>query len=134
MKRRATRMKALFLPILLAVLASPAGAAQPLQVIGYSGYLGEWELTATVTETAPGSTAEYSGPLTMRHVGICTQDGPEEKTGALRFQISASSSRLNATLSVAGVECTYIGQLSDSYAGTMNCPGRQGVPVKLWVK
>jgi hypothetical protein len=134
MKRRATRMKALFLPIMLGVLATPAGAAQPLQVIGYSGYLGEWELTATVTETAPGSTAEYSGPLTMKHVGICTQDGPEERTGALRFQISAPSSRLNATLSVAGVECTYSGQLSDSYAGTMNCPGRQGVPLKLWVK
>jgi hypothetical protein len=130
MKRRATRMKALFLPIMLSVLATPAGAAQPLQVIGYSGYLG----TATVTETAPGSTAEYSGPLTMKHVGICTQDGPEEKTGALRFQISASSSRLNATLSVAGVKCTYSGQLSDSYAGTMNCAGRQGVPLKLWVK
>jgi hypothetical protein len=127
-------MKALFLPVTLCVLATPAGAAQPLEIIGYSGYLGEWELTATVTETTPGSTAEYSGPLTMKHVGICTQDGPEEKTGALRFQISASSSRLNATLSVSGVECTYSGQLSDSYAGTMNCPGRQDVPLKLWLK
>src|SRR5436190_7135079 len=129
MKRRPTRMKALFLPIMLSVLATPAGAAEPLQVIGYSGYLGEWELTATVTQTAPGSTAEYSGTLTMRHVGICTQDGPEEQTGALRFQLSASSSRLNGTLLVAGVECTYSGHLSDSYAGTMNCPGRPGVPL-----
>ena len=127
-------MKAFFLPIALSVLAAPAGAAQPLQVLGYSGYLGEWELTATVTETASGSTTEYSGPLTMKHVGICTQDGPEEKTGALRFRISASSSKLNATLSVAGVECTYSGDLSDSYTGTMNCPDRQGVPLKLWVK
>ncbi len=127
-------MNTRFLPIMLGMLATPAGAAQPLQVIGYSGYLGEWELTATVTETPPGSTAEYSGPLTMKHVGICTQDGPEEKTGALRLQISASSSRLNATLSVAGVECTYSGQLSNSYTGTMNCPGRPGVPLKLWVK
>jgi hypothetical protein len=127
-------VKALFLPIMLGVLATPASAAQSLQLIGYSGYLGEWELTATVTETAPGPTKEYSGPLTMKHVGICTQDGPEEKTGAMRFQISGSSSRLNATLSVAGVECTYIGQLSDSYTGTMNCPNRQAVPLKLWVK
>lgn len=134
MKRRVTGMKALVLPIMLGALATPGGATQPLQVIGYSGYLGEWELTATVTETTPGSAAEYSGPLTMKHVGICTQDGPEEKTGALRLQMSTSSSRLNATLSVAGVECTYSGQLSDSYAGTMNCPGRQGVPLKLWVK
>jgi hypothetical protein len=127
-------MKAGFLPIILSIIATSAGAAQRLQVIGYAGYLGEWELTATVMETPSGSTPEYSGPLTMKHVGICTQDGPEEKAGALRFQMSASSSRLNATLSVAGVECTYSGQLSDSYAGTMNCPGRQGVPLKLWVK
>jgi hypothetical protein len=134
MGRRAIRMRALLLPAMLSVLATPAAATQPLQVIGYSGYLGEWELTATVTEPARGSTGEYSGPLTMKHVGICTQDGPEEKTGELRFRISTSSSQLDATLSVAGIECTYSGQLSDSYTGTMNCPGRQAVPLKLWVK
>ena len=127
-------MKAFFLPIMLGVVAAPAGAAQPLQIIGYSGYLGEWELTATVTETASGHINEYSGPLTMKHVGICSQDGPEEKTGALRLRMSASSSRLNATLTVAGVECTFSGQLSDSYAGTMYCGNRQGVPLKLWLK
>ena len=127
-------MKALFAPIILSVLATPGGAAQPLQVIGYSGHLGEWELTATVIETVGGSAPEYAGPLTLKHVGICTQNGPEEKMGALRLRILAASSRLNATLSVAGVECTYSGQLSDSYTGTMNCPGRQGVPLRLWVK
>jgi hypothetical protein len=108
--------------------------AQSLEVIGYSGYLGEWELTATVTEDVSGRTKEYSGPLTMRHVGLCTQDGPEEKTGEMRFQISASFNRFNATLLVAGVECTYSGRLSDSYNGTMNCSGREAVPLKLWVK
>ena len=126
-------MRAFFLPIVLSALATPA-VAQSLQVIGYSGYLGEWELTATVTEKISSRTKEYSGPLTMRHVGLCTQDGPEEKTGEMRFQISASSSRLIATLSVAGVECTYSGRLSDSYTGTMDCPDRQAVPLRLWVK
>jgi len=124
-------VRAFFLPIVLIALATPA-VAQSLQVVGYSGYLGEWELTATVTETASSPIKEYSGPLTMKHVGICTQDGPEEKTGALRFLLSAS--RLNATLSVAGVECTYSGRLSDSYTGTMDCPDRQAVPLTLWVK
>ena len=126
-------MRAFFLPIVLSALATPAGA-QSLQVIGYSGYLGEWELTATVTERISSRTKEYSGPLTMRHIGLCTQDGPEEKTGEMRFQISASSSQLNATFSVAGVECTYSGRLSDSYTGTMDCPDRQAVPLKLWLK
>jgi hypothetical protein len=68
----------------------------------------------------------------MRHVGLCTQDGPEEKTGEMRFRIL--SSQLNATFSVAGVECTYSGRLSDSYTGTMDCPDGQAIPLKLWVK
>jgi hypothetical protein len=126
-------VKALFLPISLSVFAS-AASAQSLQIIGYSGYLGEWELTATVTEMAASRTPQYSGPLTMKHIGLCTQDGPEEKTGEMRFQISASSSQMNATLSVAGIECTYSGRLSDSYTGTMNCPDREAVPLKLWLK
>jgi len=122
-----------FLPIIIGVLATPA-SAQSLQIVGYSGYLGEWELTATVTETTSGNIKEYSGPLTMKHVGVCTQDGPEEKTGEMRVRIMASSSRLNATLSVAGAECTYIGRLSGAYTGTMDCPDRPAVPLKLWVR
>lgn len=125
-------MRAFLLLIVLSVLAAPA-AAQSVQVLGYAGALGEWELTATVTE-ASRRAKEFSGPLTVKHVGICTQDGPEEKTGAIRFQLSSSSSQLNATLSVAGEECTYSGRLSDSYTGMMTCPDRVPVPLTLWVK
>ena len=123
-------MRALVLSIVLGALALPV-QAQPLEIIGYSGYLGEWELTATVTATAPPRKA-YSGPLTMRHIGLCTQDGPEEKTGEMHLELSAS--RITATLSVAGVECSYSGLFSDSYAGTMTCPGREAVPLRIWVK
>jgi hypothetical protein len=122
----------MLLPIVLGAFVTPAGA-QSLQLIGYSGYLGEWELTATVTEDASGR-KEYAGPMTMKHVGICTQDGPEERTGEIRLQISDSLSRLNATLRLAGVDCTYSGQLSDSYTGTMSCPDREPVPLKLWLR
>jgi len=87
------------MPIILGILAAPA-SAQSLQIVGYSGYLGEWELTATVTETTSGHIKEYSGPLTMKHVGWCTQDGPEEKTGQIRLEIAPQSSRLKATVSV----------------------------------
>jgi len=126
-------VRASFMPIILGILAAPA-SAQSLQIVGYSGYLGEWELTATVTETTSGHIKEYSGPLTMKHVGVCTQDGPEEKAGEMRVRIIASSSQLNATLSVAGAECTYSGRLSGAYIGTMNCTDRQAVPLKLWVR
>jgi hypothetical protein len=125
-------MRALAVALALAALAAPAHG-QSLEVIGYSGYLGEWELTATVTQAAPGN-KRYSGPLTMKHVGVCTQDGPEEKTGELRLELSASSARLNATLALAGLECSYSGRLSDAYSGTMTCPDREAVPLRLWVK
>jgi hypothetical protein len=124
-------VRALVLLIVLGALATPA-QAQSRQVIGYAGVLGEWELTATVTENSSRRSKEFSGPLTMKHTGVCTQDGPEEKTGELRFQLS--SSQLTATLLVAGVACTYSGKLSDSYSGMMNCPDRSSVPLRLWVK
>jgi hypothetical protein len=127
-------VRALLLLIALCALAVPA-RSQSHEVTGYAGVLGEWELTANVTEKqASPRTREYAGPLTMKHVGWCTQEGPEEKTGEIRLQISTLSFRLKATVSVAGVECTYRASLSDSYTGMMECPGRPAVPLELWVK
>ena len=126
-------MRALFL--LIAGSAFATGAqAQSLQVTGHAGILGEWELSATVTERAVARTKEFGGPLTMKHVGVCTQDGPEEKAGEMRFQLAGSPARMKATLLVDGVACTFSGKLSDSYNGMMNCPDRRPVPLKLWVR
>jgi hypothetical protein len=126
-------VKALFLPIVLSALATEA-SAQSRQVVGYAGVLGEWELTAAVTEQAGLLSKAFSGPLSLKHVGICTQDGPEQRTGEIRFQISALSSRLDATLLVEGVACSYSAGLSDPYSGMMACPDREAVPLKLWLK
>ena len=80
-------MRALLLLIAFSALAVPA-RSQSLQVTGYAGVLGEWELTANVVEKEASHRArEYAGPLTMKHVGWCTQEGPEEKTGEIRLQI-----------------------------------------------
>jgi hypothetical protein len=133
MRRRAQVMKKFALLIVLSTTAVPADA-QSLQVIGYAGVLGEWELTATVTTADLRRTDEFSGPLTMRHTGLCTQDGPEEKTGDLRLQVSPASRRLQATLRVAGVACSYSGKLSGSYSGMLICPDRPAVPLMLWVR
>jgi hypothetical protein len=117
----------------LGALAAPA-QAEPRQILGYAGLLGEWELTATVTETARLWVKEFSGPFSMKHVGICTQDGPEQKTGEIHFRISAFSSQLDATLLVEGVECTYSAPSSNPYSGLMACPDRAAVPLKLWLR
>jgi hypothetical protein len=127
-------MRALLLLVAFGALAAPA-RGESLQVSGYAGVLGEWELTATVVaERASQRSREYAGLLTMKHVGWCTQEGPEEKTGEIRLQISTLSSRLKATVSVAGQDCTYRASLSDSYSGKLECPGRAPVPLELWVK
>ena len=107
----------------LCALATSADA-QSRQVFGYAGVLGEWELTATVAHTGTPAGDEFSGPLTMTHVGLCTQDGPEEKTGDIRLRLSPSRPQLNAVLSVGGVACTFKGNLSDAYRGLMSCPDR----------
>ena len=124
-------MRTTFQLMVLVALATPAGA-QSREIFGYAGVLGEWELTASVTGN--DNTKDYSGSLTMTHVGICTADGPEEKKGNIRLQVSQPSSRMSATLVLDGVTCTYAGRLSDSYTGLMNCPDRSPVPLHIWLK
>ncbi len=131
---RRSFLRALLLPVLLGGLAT-AAMAESLELTGYAGVLGEWELTANLTSTNSAQTREFVGPLKMRHVGYCTQDGPEEKTGEIRIRLPGSpSSRLTATLMVDGVECSYSGRQSDAYNGSLKCPDRRGVPLTLWLK
>jgi len=88
------------LSLALSLLAAPAGA-DSLQIFGYSGYLGEWELTATLKEDGSTTPKNYSGPSWVQ---------------------------------MDGVDCGYQGVLSDFYNGIMSCPGREAVPLKLWIK
>ena len=130
---RATIVRAFSPLLVLGALAAPA-QAEPKHILGYAGVLGEWELTATVNEKAQWWSKEFSGPLSMKHVGICTQDGPEERRGEIRLQISAFSSHLDAKLLVEGIECTYSAQSSGPYSGMMACPDREAIPLKLWLR
>lgn len=116
---------------------TPAHAQAPpqaLQVVGQAGYLGEWDFAATVAVQDKSKAQDYAGPLTMTHVGMCSQDGPEKKTGDMRFTLSNWTSRVTATLLIDGVTCTYSGKFSVSHAGVMSCPGRRPMPLTLWVK
>ena len=126
-------MRAFCLAVMLGAVAGAAGAPARAGVgvcRGGGGGGGD----PTVTANASRRTMDFSGPVTMTHVGLCTQDGPEKKTGEIRLQQSGSPSRLNATILVAGVACSYSGRLSDFYTGMMTCPDREAVPLKLWVK
>jgi hypothetical protein len=125
-------LRFLLFVIVLAVTA-PVARAEPLRVTGTAGYLSEWELQGDVTENTPGAGKEFSGPLTWKHVGLCTVNGPLQKTGKIHFQIfgSGASSRIDATLWLDGAQCKYSGALSDRSTGLMDCARAEGVPLTL---
>ncbi len=59
---------AVLIAVLTMTLATPSGA-QTRAVNGQFGILGEWELTATVTNQPNGGGRRGSGPLTLKHTG-----------------------------------------------------------------
>lgn len=117
----------------LSILAVPA-RAEPLQIHGTTGYAGEYELSGSVSEQDSNGKKEFSGPLTVRHVGLCTRDGPKETVGEIRFELAKSSSSITATLDFDGSKCAYKGALSESYHGFMDCGRGGSIPLRLWTK
>jgi hypothetical protein len=119
--------------LILSILTVPA-RAEPLQIHGATGFAGEYEISGSVSERDLNGKKEFSGPLTVRHVGLCTHDGPKETIGEIRFELAKSSSGITATLAFDGSKCAYKGVLSESYHGFMDC-GREGnLPLRLWTK
>jgi hypothetical protein len=118
----------------LSFLAVLPARAEPLQIHGTTGYASEYELIGSVSEQDLNWKKELSGPLTMRHVGLCTRDVPKETVGQIQLEHAKSSPRVMATLELDGSKCSYKGILSESYRGFMDC-GREGsLPIRLWIK
>lgn len=129
-------MKTLALFVLfLTAIAAPAHA-KSLRVIGTTGYLSEWELNGNVTESWSGRVGEFSGPVTVRHIGLCSQSGPQEKVAELQLQMVRLGSlfQFRATMTMNGAKCTFSGKLSDTYNGLMDCTDAKGVPLTLSIK
>jgi hypothetical protein len=106
-----------------------------MELLGQAGVLGEWELTGNLTEGGSGPRKEFSGPLKMKHMGICTRDGPEERAGEIRLQLAGQpESQVTAELVLDGVRCTYSARKTHAYEGTLSCAGRAPVPLLVWLK
>jgi hypothetical protein len=119
--------------VMLHAVAADSAQAGSLRIAGTGGYLPEWELNGDVTEKISGDAKEFSGPLIWKPIGLCSVNGPQEKTGEIDFQISGSGalSRIHATLWLEGAQCKYTGNLSDSSGGLMDCSDAKGVPLTL---
>jgi hypothetical protein len=109
-------------------------AAQSLRVNGQAGVLGEWELSATVTEINTNGRKEFLGPITLTHTGLCTKDGPQQQSGEIRFQLLRSATRIDATVLLDGVRCTFNAKKSEAFNGVMKCPEREDMPMLVWVR
>jgi hypothetical protein len=119
---------------LWALGSTTSSDAQTRAVSGQSGLLGEWELTATVTKETAGGGRRWSGPLSLKHIGFCSVDGPEEKTGELRLDVSDPPKEATATLLIDGITCTFTGHLTHDYNGVLMCPDRPDMPMMLSIE
>ena len=105
--------------------------AQSYSVSGHAGYLGEWELKANLAKTLTSGGVTYDGPVTLRHVGLCSVNGVEEKSGVVSLTVSRRTSAIDGTLSMKDDSCRIVVSASKSYSGLLNCRDGQGVPISF---
>jgi hypothetical protein len=121
-------MRTFAFALLIAVISGLADA-QSLQIMGKFGYLDEYELSAEVAKTF--NEKQFSGRMTIRHVGVCTHNGANQMEGQISLEFSDVTSRTTAILLFDGQRCTYSGSMSKVNVGELVCPAGK-VPFKIW--
>jgi hypothetical protein len=124
----AMRAMAVTACIMLMCAGSPA-LAQSYSASGQIGYLGEWEIKGSLARTTTRTGADYAGAVTLRHVGLCSANGIEEKPGVVQLKVSPS--RLEGTLAMEDDNCRIVAAAASSYSGLMSCRNGQGVPISF---
>ena len=119
-------MRALVSAILVCATA-PAALAQSYSASGQVGYLQEWEMKASLAKAPAGTVEDFSGPVTLRHVGLCSVNGVEEKSGTLRLSVSRSG--VEGTLAMEDDSCRIAAVAAPSYSGLLRCRNGEGVPI-----
>lgn len=129
-----TALTSFTVAVAVAILAPNAANARSLQIEGKAGYLSEWDVAGNVAEDTGSDTMR--GRISWKHTGLCTVNGPVEKSGDITFRISGWGpfSRLEATMSFEQSQCTYSGSFSGGTKGTMDCTDAKGIPITLSIK
>lgn len=126
------RLKSVFIQLAVITLGGLAQAhAETRQLVGTAGYLSEWEVRGALTENVSATGSEFSGPITWKHIGVCSANGPEEKRGVIKAQINRSgrTPRIEATVSLEKAQCTFNGHFSERTSVVMDCSDAKGVPL-----
>jgi hypothetical protein len=127
------RLKSVFVQLVaVATLGGLVQAhAETRQLVGTAGYLSEWEVRGALTENVSATGSEFFGPVTWKHIGVCSANGPEEKRGVIKAQINRSGRipRIEATVSLEKAQCTFNGNFSERTSVVMDCSDAKGVPL-----
>ncbi len=126
-------MRLIALALALTAFATTAHG-ETLHVSATAGMLQEWEMTAELAAMGSKGQSEYAGPAVLKHVGLCSSDGPERKTGELRLRPSRWSMRLDAMLSYEGHVCSFVATKGGSASGVMDCRDAGGIPITISVR
>ena len=116
--------------LLNAALGTP-GLAQPRHIAAKFGFLGEYELSAAVSPEKSGTEHMLTGPMTIRHVGLCTHNGPDESLGEIAVYLAGAKSQISATFPFDGQQCTYRGTVSRENVGDLVC-STSTIPFSIW--
>ncbi|WP_439394601.1 hypothetical protein ACRQ5Q_35745 [Bradyrhizobium sp. PMVTL-01] len=127
---RAGMMRTIVAALLVLTAVTPTAWAQSYPASGKIGYLQEWEITGSLAKAAMRPAVEYSGTLTLRHIGLCSINGVEQKQA--RMQLKVSSLRLEGTLIMDDDECRIVASGS-SGSGLLTCRSGQDIPINLLI-
>ena len=114
---------------MLICMSAPVALAQTYSASGQIGYLQEWEMKGRLVKTVIGKSEDYSGSVTLRHVGLCSVNGVEEKSGLIH--LSGSPSRFEGTLAMDDDNCRITASASRPYSGLLSCRNGGGVPINF---
>jgi len=114
--------------------APSVALAQSYSTKGHVGYLQEWEMKGSLAKTATHFSASYTGSVMLRHVGLCSINGAEEKSGTLEVKVSSWTSNVEGTLALPDDECHIVASASQGYSGLLNCRSGQGIPIRFSIE
>jgi len=120
--------------IVLLSLIGLYGSAEARELVGRFGYLGEWDVAASLTQekSGPFSAQVFAGALQMKHNAVCGPGETPEKSGHIR--LSLRGKRYSAQLTLAGTSCVFSGVLSESEHSFIACGGEKQIPLRLWFR
>jgi hypothetical protein len=87
-------------------------------------------LAKTVTRTG----ANYDGPVTLRHVGLCSANGIEEKSGVVQLRVPSTSAGFVGTLAMKDDNCQISASAGQPYTGLLSCRDGQGIPIHFTIE